>query len=117
MTGLEMKDGNPVGRDPREMDRAELEALGHAPMSATKAIRAHCLDCCNGSAQEVRLCTAIRCPSWPWRMGKNPWRAPPSEAKREVARRMAQQRAEARARCCCSDESAPPGGSPPDRDD
>ena len=33
-----------VGRDPREMARAELEAMGHEAMSATEAIRAKCLD-------------------------------------------------------------------------
>ena len=72
MTGLELREGLEVGRDPRAMTQDDLRALGHAPMSATKAIRARCLDCCNGSAAEVRLCTATGCPSWPWRMGKNP---------------------------------------------
>ena len=52
----------------------------------TKVIREKCLDCCCGSANEVKLCTAERCPLWPWRMGKNPYRKPPSEAQREAAR-------------------------------
>jgi hypothetical protein len=29
-----------IGRDPRQMNRAELEAMGHAPMSPVEAIRA-----------------------------------------------------------------------------
>src|SRR5262249_5421027 len=41
-----------VGRDPREMTRDELEAMGHVAMSPMEAIRAKCLDCCAGSAHE-----------------------------------------------------------------
>ena len=54
----------------------ELEQLGHARVSPLRALRLKCLDCCNGSAREVRLCTAVDCPNWPFRMGKNPWRRP-----------------------------------------
>jgi len=71
------------------MARAELEAMGHRPMSPMDAIRAKCLDCCAGSAHEVRVCVAMTCPSWPFRTGKNVWRAPPSEAQREAGRRSA----------------------------
>jgi hypothetical protein len=74
------------------MTQAEMLALGHKPMSATAAIRAHCLDCCCGSADEVRKCVSVRCPSWPWRMARNPWRAPPTEAqiaaRRETGKRL-----------------------------
>lgn len=69
-------DGCMVGRDPRTMTQAELLALGHQAMSQGAALRAKCLDCCAGSPHEVRLCVAISCPSWPFRMGANPWRAP-----------------------------------------
>ena len=81
-----------VGRDPREMVRAELEAMGHEAMTATEAIRAKCLDCCAGSTHEVRSCLAIACPSWPWRMGTNPWRQPMSDDQREVRRQAALRR-------------------------
>ena len=87
--GLELKDGHDVGRDPRQMTQPELLALGHSPMSPQKALRLRCLDCCAGSAQEVRLCTAVGCPAWPFRLDKNPWRAPPSEAQRAQGRRLA----------------------------
>jgi len=51
---------------------------------------------CNGSAQEVRLCTAVDCPSWPFRMGRNPWRAPLDEQERgQRADRMKRNRAAA----------------------
>lgn len=37
-----------------------------------KAIRAKCLDCCCGSAHEVRLCPCEDCSLYPYRFGKNP---------------------------------------------
>jgi len=72
--GLEQCDGDDVGRDPRRMSADELTQLGHSRVSPLRALRLKCLDCCNDSAQEVRLCTAVGCASWPFRMGKNPWR-------------------------------------------
>jgi hypothetical protein len=91
-------DGLLVGRDPRTMTPEELEAIGHDRMSLSQAIRAKCLDCCAGLSHEVRLCPAVACPSWPYRMGSNPWRAPRSEAQlahsrergRELGARMRQ---------------------------
>ena len=80
---LELCDGFEVGRDPRDVSAYDLKQLGHARVSPLKALRLKCLDCCNGSAQEVRLCTAVDCPNWPFRMGKNPWA---SEARREIGR-------------------------------
>ena len=35
----------------------------------SKAIRLKCLDCCNGSANEVKLCTSKNCPLYIYRMG------------------------------------------------
>jgi hypothetical protein len=90
--------GHLQGRDPRGMSQDELRAMGFAPMSPTEAIRAHCLDCCAGSADEVRRCMALRCPSWPFRMGKSRWKAERAlseeqrEAMRERARAMAAKR-------------------------
>jgi hypothetical protein len=40
--------------------------------SPLKAVRRHCLDCCNGSANEVALCPAKACPLWTMRMGGRP---------------------------------------------
>ena len=81
------------GRDPRSLSQAQLAEMGHKPMSPLRAIRAHCLDCCAGSAQEVAKCMALRCSSWPFRMGTSPHRKPPSDeqkqAMRERGRRLA----------------------------
>jgi hypothetical protein len=38
--------------------------------SPLKAVRQHCLDCCNGSANEVGLCPARACPLWTRRLGR-----------------------------------------------
>ena len=81
--GLEEHDGNAVGRDPRTLSVDELQQLGHARMSPLKALRQRCVDCCAGSAREVRLCVSVTCPSWPFRMGRNPWRAPVPAATRD----------------------------------
>ena len=74
-----------IGRDPRET-QAELHAMDHEALSPMQVIRAKCVDCA-GSSDEVRKCVAVACPLWPFRTGKNPWRAPPSEAQRESGRR------------------------------
>jgi hypothetical protein len=69
------------------LTKAELAALGHKPMSPLKALRLRCLDCCNGSAHQVRTCASTDCPSWPFRLGKNPYRQV-TEAQREKGRRL-----------------------------
>lgn len=40
-----------------------------------KAIRAHCLQCCCGQVAEVQRCTIENCALYPFRFGKNPYRA------------------------------------------
>lgn len=85
--GLKLYQRHAAGRDPREMTQDELKAAGHEPMSPMQAIRARCLDCCGYHEKEVALCPAVDCPSWPFRMGSDPWRKPASTARREAARR------------------------------
>ena len=45
-------------------------------ISPLKAIRLKYLDCCCGSSNEVKLCTAENCPLYPFREGVNPNRKP-----------------------------------------
>lgn len=85
-------DGYMTGRDPRTMTPDELLVMGHERLSPMQAIRAKCLDCCADSPHEVRLCVAMACPSWPYRMGTNPWRAGKTETQREAARRVMEAR-------------------------
>jgi len=37
-----------------------------------KSIRSKCLECCNGSSQEVNLCLVTTCALWPYRFGNKP---------------------------------------------
>lgn len=37
-----------------------------------RRIRLKCLDCCAGSAVEVKLCPSDDCALWPYRMGHRP---------------------------------------------
>ena len=39
-----------------------------------KAIRAFCLECSGGSTSEVKFCPVEKCPLYPFRFGKNPYR-------------------------------------------
>ena len=75
MRHLEKVEDELIGRDPKSMSNDDLLALGHKPMSPIKALRLRCLDCCGFQQSEVRKCVAVTCPAWPFRMGKNPWRA------------------------------------------
>jgi hypothetical protein len=84
--GLKMHQDRPAGCDPREMTQDDLKTAGHESMSPQQAIRARCLDCCGYQEKEVVLCPAVDCPSWPFRMGTDPWRKPASTARREAAR-------------------------------
>lgn len=43
-------------------------------LTPMKAIRAKCLDCSAGSANEVKLCPVTACPLFHYRFGKNPKR-------------------------------------------
>lgn len=45
------------------------------PLRALRSIRMKCLECCAGSAQDVRNCHIEDCTLWPYRMGKSPNRA------------------------------------------
>ena len=52
-------------------DVNDMERMPGHP-SPLKAVRLHCLSCCNGSANEVRLCPSKACPLWPFRHGHRP---------------------------------------------
>lgn len=41
-------------------------------LTPMRAIRKKCLDCCAFQPKEVTLCTAEKCPLYPYRMGKRP---------------------------------------------
>lgn len=60
-----------------------------------KAIRAYCVECSCGSTAEVKNCPIKKCPLYPFRMGKNPFRQKremTEEQKKEVATRLREAR-------------------------
>lgn len=87
---------NCVGRDPLTIPVEILTRSGHPPRRTRDLVNAFakgaggdvlglegihrhkdirrrvCLPCLNGNAAEVRRCTTIHCPFWPYRLGKNP---------------------------------------------
>lgn len=43
-----------------------------ARLTPIKAIRAKCLECCNGQVKEVRFCPIKRCALYEYRLGHRP---------------------------------------------
>lgn len=62
--------GELVGRDPRKISADAWR--GNSLQTVRQAVRAKCIDCCGGSATEVRKCVAIDCSLWAFRMGVEP---------------------------------------------
>jgi len=87
-------EGELIGKHPSDVP-SEILSLKFRAQNPLKAIRERCLDCCCGNASEVRKCTAIDCPSWPFRMGTNPFRQKRSlsaEQKTDLVERLGQAR-------------------------
>lgn len=59
--------------DTGRADPAYIRRICPSAPPPLKTIRAKCLDCCAGSAHEVRECASTNCPLWPFRMGRNPY--------------------------------------------
>lgn len=78
--------GETEGIDPRLISREKFEELGFEAKPLLQVIRAKCMDCCGYQQSEVKKCTAVTCDLWVYRMGKNPFRKPMSEERRQQAR-------------------------------
>jgi hypothetical protein len=53
-----------------------MEKVKIKRLTAMKAIRAKCVECCAGQQAEVRKCHLWDCPLWMLRFGKGPKLAP-----------------------------------------
>ena len=87
-------EGELIGKDTKDVPLGILSRY-HREANPLKALRLRCLDCCCGSASEVRKCTAVACPSWPFRMGTNPFRQKrvlTADQKQAMAQRLAKAR-------------------------
>lgn len=75
-----------VGARPSDLTAEQFAELGHDQTNPVKAIRRKCVDCMGGSIEAIRDCMSTNCALWPFRMGRNPFRAAPTEAQMESAR-------------------------------
>ena len=94
VSGDKSDGGGLVGRDPRTVP-LEILSLYHRAKNPLEAIRERCLDCCCQQPVEVRKCVSVDCPSWPYRMGTNPFRAKrilTADQKRALADRLSRAR-------------------------
>lgn len=88
--GIEkLQNGETRGLDPRNLTEQQLAEIGHTRQPLLKALRAKCVDCSHAQAEAAR-CTAVDCSLWPYRMGTNPFRAAPSDARRAAGSRLAE---------------------------
>jgi hypothetical protein len=65
-------DGSTEGRNPNDLPK-ELLHEAFKKTSLLKVLRDKCIECCCHQFGEVRKCTAVGCPLWPYRLGKNPF--------------------------------------------
>ena len=63
----------------RDLVNAVIKRDGDEPMWWLGPVKEYadirrnvCMPCCDGNDAEVRRCTTIDCPFWPYRMGRNP---------------------------------------------
>ena len=68
-----------------------------------KAIRAYCVECSCGSTAEIKECPVTKCPLYPFRFGKNPYRQR-REMSEEEKQVLADRLKEARKSCSSSVE-------------
>ena len=52
----------------------ESKAESKVITNPVKAIRAYCMECSCGQTSEVSACPVTKCPLYPFRFGKNPYR-------------------------------------------
>jgi hypothetical protein len=67
------------GKDPRNFTPEQLSDFGFVQKPIMKVIREKCADCCGSDLTkprnvnaEIMACTAVACPLWLYRTGKNP---------------------------------------------
>jgi hypothetical protein len=77
-SGYELKEVRECPFDGKEDKACALHPLrmGKGSRSTLKQIRAFCLWCCLDQKHEVKLCPAVSCPLWKYRLGKRPQKCP-----------------------------------------
>lgn len=72
---LSKASGGAIAEKPLPAHLALIKKYAEAATNRRKAIRAKCIECSNGSPKEVLECTVKKCALYPFRMGKDPFRA------------------------------------------
>lgn len=62
-----------ASKEEMQQDKVIVQRYMDRIRNPTTAIRARCVQCCNGQPKEVQLCPATGCALHPFRMGKNPF--------------------------------------------
>jgi hypothetical protein len=92
VSASETDGGELIGKRPEDVP-SEILSRYYRAKNPLKALRGRCLDCCCDNAAEVRKCVSVDCPSWPFRMGTNPFRKKRElspEQKAAMAKRLRQ---------------------------
>ena len=97
VSASETDGGELIGKRPEDVP-SEILSRYYRAKNPLKALRGRCLDCCCDNAAEVRKCVSVDCPSWPFRMGVNPFRKKQQLSEEQKQRRTAQLRAGAEAK-------------------
>lgn len=88
ISAFKIDEGQLIGRVPADVP-IDFLLLNFSAQKPLEALQARCLDCCCNDASEVRKCVATDCPSWPFRMGNNPFRKKIMLSEAERQRRTA----------------------------
>jgi len=67
--------GETIGRDPETIGAKNYIAFGIPILKLIDVIRERCIDC-KGNEIDIRKCSKIRCSSWPYRLGSDPFERP-----------------------------------------
>ena len=70
----EVRLANVEGREV-ELTDDQLTSLGHKKRPLLRVIHDMCSRCMCGSSSEIRRCTSVACPLYPYRLGRNPYTA------------------------------------------
>lgn len=73
--------GEKVGRDPKTISQSSYVKYGIPVLETIDVIRERCIDC-KITELAIRKCNKVRCSSWPYRLGVNPFERPSKPYKK-----------------------------------
>ena len=67
-----MNENTSIDQEGADIEAFDPEAGADDRPGPLRAIRRHCVTCCNGSSHEVAVCISASCPLWLFRFGRKP---------------------------------------------